>query len=182
MSNEPLGIYEELRARAERYSDLGRLRRQLVNHTTPANGAYAQPLNPFIRYLRNRVRVMGGPVAPNSRGSARHRLRTVWPEAELGISLATVIKTVIDESETTGWQMFSADQHWRVSRPRQVAMYMADRYCPGYSLPQIGFIFSRDHTTIMAGIEAVTIRLLNKDPLTVDLVAKSHARLRELAA
>jgi len=183
MSNEPLGIYEELRARADYYGELGeKLRRRLVYPVIAANGACAQPVNPFMNGLRRRIRAVGGPVASTSRGNARHRLRTIWPEAKFGVALFTVIKTVIDESEVTAGEIFSAHQTWRVSRPRQVAMYMVDRYCPDYSLPQIGFIFGRDHTTVIAAIDAVTIRLGTKHNETVDLVTKSHQRLHALVA
>lgn len=183
MSNEPLGIYEELRARADYYGDLGeKLRKRLIYLPVNTRGAFAQPVNPFMRYLRNRIRVAGPPVAAGSRGYARHSQRAVWPEAKLGVSLDTVIRTVVDESETTMGQIFSTNQTWAVARPRQAVMYMIDRYCPDYSLPQIGFIFSRDHTTVMAAIDAVNIRLGLKHPETVDLVSKSHRRLRELAS
>ena len=182
MSNEPLGIYAELRARADRYGELGvRLRRRLLS-PPPVNGASAQSINPFMRVLRNRIRGVGQPNAGWGLQQGRGGRRTIWPEARLGISLDTVIKTVIDESDITMGQMFSVWQGRRYARPRQVAMYMVDRYCPQYSLPQIGFVFNRDHTTVIAGIEAVTVRLLDKDPATVDLVAKSHKRLHEIAA
>jgi Bacterial dnaA protein helix-turn-helix len=182
MSNERLGIYEELRARADRYGELGeKLRRRLL-YPPPANGASAQSVNPFMRHLRNRIRMAGKPNAAWAWKAVNPRnMRTIWPEAKFGISLDTVIKTVIDESEITAQLMFSSWQARRYARPRQVVMYMVDRYCPQYSLPQIGFIFSRDHTTISAGIEAVTNRLLDKDSATVDLVTKSHKRLREIA-
>ena len=177
--NEPLGLYAELRDRADRYGELGvRLRKRLLD-PPPANGATAQSINPFMRNLRNRIRVVGKPNAEWGRqGRAQ---RTVWPEAQLGIALDTVIKAVIDESEITAGQMLSDWRGRRFTRPRQVAMYMIDRYCPQYSLPQIGFIFSRDHTTIMHSIEAVAARLLHKDPETVDLVTKAHKHLHEIA-
>jgi hypothetical protein len=178
MSNEPLGIYEELRARAERYGEGGeKLRRRLL-YPPPVNGASAQSVNPFMRYLRNHIRAAGKPNAARWRRDGK---RTIWPEAQLGIALDIVIKTVIDESEITAEQMFSPLRLRRYVRPRQVVMYMIDRYCPDYSLPQIGFIFSFDHTTISAGIDAVILRLLDEDRNTVDLVTKSHKRLREIA-
>jgi len=180
MSNERLGIYEELQARRDRYGDAARLRRQLL--MPASNGASAQSVNPFMRHLRTRIQMAGKPNSQPGRGATQHNKRTTWPEARLGVSLVTVIKTVIDDSEATMGEIFSTDRHRRVSRPRQVVFYMIDRYCPDYSLPQIGYIFSLDHTTIMAAIEAVTMRLLDKDQDTVDLVNRAHAHLRALAA
>jgi chromosomal replication initiation ATPase DnaA len=60
-------------------------------------------------------------------------------------------------------------------------MYMIDRYCPDYSLPQIGFIFGKDHTTIIHGIDAVRVRLLDRNNFTVDLVHRVHKALRAVA-
>ena len=177
--NEPLGLYAELRDRADRYGELGvRLRKRLLD-PPPANGATAQSINPFMRKLRNRILVAGKPNAEWGRqGRAQ---RTIWPEAQLGIALDTVIKAVIDESEITAGQMLSDWRGRRFTRPRQVTMYMIDRYCPQYSLPQIGFIFSRDHTTVLHSIEAVSTRLKDCCPETTALVTSAHQRLRELA-
>ena len=177
MSNEPLGIYEELRDRADRYSEAARIRRRNAYPPTVNNGAQAQPANPFMRILRNRIRAAGPPNALRQRGKLC-RFRAVWPEADLGISIDAVIKTVIDQSGIRSDEMFSIHQTNRIAKPRQVAMYMIDRYCPDYSLPQIGFIFGKDHTTIIHGIEAVRGRLLAGDAFTVDLTHRVHKALR----
>ena len=41
------------------------------------------------------------------------------------------------------------------ARPRQVCMYLIRERCPHMSLPMIGRIMNRDHTTIMHGLERV---------------------------
>lgn len=179
MSNEPLGIYQELRERAQ-YYEASKVRRRFVSPPRVTNGATAQSVNPFMIYLRNRIRVAGRPNAQRGRGANLRNMRTTWPEAGFGISIDAVIKAVIAESTIRGDEMFSVFQDRRVARPRQVAMYMIDRYCPDYSYPQLGFIFGRDHTTIMAGIEAVTERLLDKDRDTIELVAKVRTHLSSL--
>ncbi len=45
--------------------------------------------------------------------------------------------------------MLSARQARRIARPRQVAMYLCVDMLPACSLPQIGRLFARDHTTVM---------------------------------
>lgn len=55
-------------------------------------------------------------------------------------------------------EMVSARRAREVTRPRQVAMYLAKRLTPK-SLPDIGRLFGgRDHTTVIHGIRAVEQR------------------------
>ena len=47
MTNEPLGIYEELRALHEPLEDREHRRKRLLSMVPAYNGAYAQQQNPF---------------------------------------------------------------------------------------------------------------------------------------
>lgn len=55
-------------------------------------------------------------------------------------------------------EMRSARRAWGVSRPRQVAMYLAARLTPR-TLPEIGRRFGgRDHTTVIHAVKATEAR------------------------
>ena len=60
MSNEHLGIYEELRARARRFEARKAERKRMLNMGPAYNGAAAQQPNPFERKPRMPVLVEGG--------------------------------------------------------------------------------------------------------------------------
>lgn len=66
-----------------------------------------------------------------------------------------------------------------LARPRQVAMYIARQRCPHASLPVIGRVFRRDHTTVLHACAVVTERLTT-DPETRDLHDRIIAKLEEI--
>lgn len=71
--------------------------------------------------------------------------------------------------------MKSAQRGVDVSRPRQVAMFLAAELTPK-SLPDIGRCFCRDHTTVMHAIKAVKVRMAKDVELAMD-VGYLRARL-----
>lgn len=172
MSNEPLGIYEELKARREQFPD--HTRRKAFTGPT-ANGAYAQPYNPFGLQLRLKKR----PPFYVRRDTFERR-REVHPEAGLNLSIGEVVQVVLTESHTKPGDLLGPARARHLAWPRQIAIWAIDRYCPSYSLPDIGYVFSRDHTTIMHAIEAVDMRLKNQEPSTVALVASIRRHLASL--
>lgn len=174
MSNERLGIFEELRERAERYANQGEAIRKKIMGAGPAdNGAYAQLANPFTRALR----LKNGGKPYHSRGLDGRR-RAIWPEAELGLNVLEVVQAVLLESGMSTGDLMGYSRHRKFSWPRHVAMWAIDRYCPDYSLPEIGYMFHRDHTTVMHAIDATNVRLIHGDAQTRDLVARVQKRLR----
>jgi len=66
-------------------------------------------------------------------------------------------------------------RHYEVSRPRQVAMYLARKHTRA-SFPQIGRLFRRDHSTIVHGVQMVKQRLIGDAQLGRD-VAKIESIL-----
>jgi hypothetical protein len=52
--------------------------------------------------------------------------------------------------------LMSRDRRWEFSRPRQVAMFLARE--TGASLPEVGWHFNRDHSTILHAHRAVPQR------------------------
>jgi hypothetical protein len=181
--NEPLGIYEELRERAERYAEQGEATRRRIMGAGPApNGAYAQLVNPF--QVRLRLKNGGKPYhryrAPPSSARAARR-RAIWPEAVLGLNIVQVVQAVILESGLSAADLMTESRTKRVAWPRHVTMWAIDRYCPDYSLPEIAYVFRKDHTTVLHGIEATNVRLANDCPTTKPLVANVRRRLLHAA-
>lgn len=75
-------------------------------------------------------------------------------------------------------EMISARRARDVSRPRQVAMYLA-RELTCHSLPRIGYYFGdRDHTTVMHGIREVKKRI-GTDIALRQRIVRLKRRLRD---
>jgi hypothetical protein len=182
MSNERLGIFEELREKAERYAHQGEAIRRRIEGAGPVtkNGAFAQQVNPFslgALRLRSRKGYHRREVPPT--GGTRRR--ATWPEGHLGLNVVQVVQAVVLESGLTTGELMGLRRDRRVAWPRHVAMWAVDRYCPEYSLPEIAYMFRRDHTTVMHGIEATQVRLINGDAETKTLVANVRQRLAAIA-
>jgi hypothetical protein len=182
--NEPLGLYDELRERAERYASQGETARRKIMGAGPAvaNGAYAQLVNPFLvtrlrqKHAQPFYRRKHYDVPP-----AGKRLRAIWPEAKLDLNVVQVVQAVVLESGLTAGELLGPDRNRRLAWPRHVAMWAIDRYCPEYSLPEIAYMFRRDHSTVMHGIDATNVRLADHCPDTKALVAGVRQRLAAAA-
>jgi chromosomal replication initiator protein len=72
-------------------------------------------------------------------------------------------------------EMRSKRRAQRVSRPRQIAMYLARELTPK-SLPHIGQLFDRDHTTVISAIKRIDL-LKTIDGDIADDLAALRARL-----
>jgi hypothetical protein len=178
MSNEPLGIVEEGRRKAEYYSHHN-TRQRILNVGPIRNGSpYSEPINPFgprgLLRLRNNRK-------PYFLTGISARRRPIWPEHRLGIDIERVVQAVSLESGVPISNLVSWHRERRVSMPRHAAMYLIDRYCPEYSLPDLGYIFHRDHTTVMHAIEATNIRLDTGDVYMTKLIKNVRARLNAIA-
>lgn len=184
MSNEPLGIFEELRERAEYYARQSEALRKRILGAGPvtANGPYAQTTNPFqppppkpkVRMKSNKPFHKGRP--PSSAPGGRRR--AVWPESKLGLNVVQVVQAVVLESGIAVGELLGPCRKRYLAWPRHVAIWAIDRYCPDYSLSEIAYMFDdRDHSSIMHGIEATNVRLANDEPQTRKLVANVRRRL-----
>jgi hypothetical protein len=179
MTNEPLGIVEEGQRRYTYYADYMR-RRVLATGPQTRGAPYAEPVNPFGSRQTIRLRNNRKPFHLLT-GSAAMRRRAIWPEAHYGLNISQVAQAVALEAGIGLGELLSSNRERRLAWPRHVAMYLIDRYCPDYSLPDVAFVFHRDHTSVMYGIEATLVRLEKGEPGTKELVAKVHARLRAIA-
>jgi chromosomal replication initiator protein len=65
-------------------------------------------------------------------------------------------------------EMTSDRRAREVARPRQIAMYLARETTPK-SLPDIGRLFKRDHTTVMHAIRRVESLMGEDDDFAVDV-------------
>jgi hypothetical protein len=177
MANEPLGIYEELQRRRQ-YFD--RLKTRIQKSGPTQVGSYAQPFNPFI----GRLVTIGKPyfeAGINGKGAPGRPHRQRKPEAQLGLNIIQVVQAVCLESGLTPGDLMSPSHARRLAVPRHVAMWAADLYCPEYSLPQLGYFFDRDHTSVYQGIARVNRKLMAGQSETVGLVAKVKQHLEALA-
>ena len=178
MANERLGIFEELAERRERYAQKSDSLRARILGVGPItfNGPHAETTNPFTRGLR--VRSPGGRFHETHDGWRR---RAIWPEAKFKLNLVTVVQAVVIESRLTVADMMGDSRKKHIAWPRHVAMWAVDRYCPDYSLAEIAYVFRRDHTTVMHGIQATNDRLRTGNAGTRILVANVQMRLHTIA-
>lgn len=183
MTNERLGIYEELRAKSKQYE-----RKRALHIGTAYNGAYSQPTNPFVPPLPTPTVPLAVQVKKREGGyyhqhphRKRGGQRKIWPESELGVNIGQILQAVCIEADLTYEDMSCVARSRRFAWPRHVAMYMIDRYCPSYALTEIAKLFRRDHTTVMHGIMVTSERLLDGDIRTTTLVANVHQRLASIA-
>jgi chromosomal replication initiator protein len=72
-------------------------------------------------------------------------------------------------------EMVSQRKGRAVARPRQVAMYLARELTP-LSLPAIGRMFARDHTTVIHAIATIEA-IMRNDPVFAASVAMLHHNL-----
>src|SRR5215468_11016356 len=150
--NEPLGIFEELQERAQRYKRYVERDRYKAIMSGPAeNGACAQTVNPFERRLQKVL--WRTPYIHQIERTHRNdlRRRPIWPESKLGLSVVTVMQAVALESGIPIADLLGPRRERRLAWPRHVICWALDRYCPHYSLPQIGQMLHRDHTSVMHG-------------------------------
>jgi chromosomal replication initiator protein len=88
--------------------------------------------------------------------------RTSCPEIE------RIKELVAAQFRTTVRHLSGPQRYRRLVRARQVAMWLA-RNTTSHSLPEIGWAFERDHTTVMHGIEKVD-EIMGNDPAFAALV------------
>jgi len=77
------------------------------------------------------------------------------PEIVLPLCARKIVKAVSAAYEVRTAELYGPLRTARLVRPRQVAMYLIRRQTK-LSLPQIGMILNRDHTTVIHGIKRVT--------------------------
>lgn len=77
--------------------------------------------------------------------------------------ICEVIKAVAEHFGVSVENILGRQSHRSISRPRQIAMYMAREHC-GKSTTALGREFGRDHTTVIYGAEKIA-RQVDADPM-----------------
>lgn len=95
-----------------------------------------------------------GPKLPPAPAVASPALVSLLP-----LSIRAVSYAVSREFGVSMADLISHRRFWHIARPRQVAMYLAEKLT-GKSLPQIGlFLGGRDHTTVLHGVRRIAAML-----------------------
>lgn len=90
-----------------------------------------------------------------------------------------VLRRVCEAEGVTMADMLSARRHREIARPRQMAMYLA-REMTLATLPMIGRVMRRDHTTVLHGVR--TIRsLMERDAAVAASIAAIRGKALERA-
>ncbi len=96
--------------------------------------------------------------------------------AAYSATLENIVQNVCLEFGVTRAEIMGAARHSRVVVPRQVISWLAYKYSK-LTLPAIGRIMDRDHTTILEGYRRTDQRIVNQKEFS-DRVALLEARLR----
>ena len=75
------------------------------------------------------------------------------------LRMIDVVDAVAAETDQSRAALLGTGQGRRLAGFRQLAMYLLRQCCAGASLPTIGFILGRDHTTVLYGIRRAEARL-----------------------
>lgn len=172
MSNEHLGIVEEGIARRQ-WVD------KLKQREAPASG-YTAPRHRPPPLIPNRLR-QGGYWGKGRTNNGKRR--KTYPEGELGLNLLTVVQAVVSETGLTHAELLRpARSRTRPLRSRYVLAWALDRYCPDYSLNELGYLFDhKDHTSVMHNIRRTQELLEEGHPEVTLLVANLRLRLAAIA-
>ena len=113
----------------------------------------------------------------------RHRLESIElelasmitdaGESSADIEWLVIVDIVAGLAGITRDDILGQRRHRRIAWPRQIACYLIRRRCIT-SLPRIGQLMGRDHTTILHAERAVAKRLLEREPETVQLIAAAE--------
>ena len=95
---------------------------------------------------------------------AHQALKHLAPNGEKRITLEAIIKAVAADWELTPAQLKQKTNERKITRPRQIAMYLAKQLTSA-SLPEIGRAFgNKHHTTVLHSIEVVEkLRQVNQE-------------------
>ena len=106
--------------------------------------------------------LMGKPITLEL---AEEAIRDVFRENPgLRPTPALILKEVAKYYSITIDKLSSSNRSKEMVQPRQVAMYLV-RHLTDYSLPEIGKVFSRDHTTVLHSIHKIDEYLKNTEDM-----------------
>jgi chromosomal replication initiator protein len=91
-------------------------------------------------------------------------LEDLLPQAEAEIPAALIMEETAKYFGLTVDDLISKSRSRPLTTARHVAMYLV-RECTGMTLPKIGEIFARDHTTALHGINKIDSSMRNREPI-----------------
>jgi chromosomal replication initiator protein len=93
--------------------------------------------------------------SPITLGMAQQALKPILPSQERRISIDSVVRAVAERFSLQPSQLKQKTNSHNISRPRQIAMYLA-KELTGASLPELGRAFGgKHHTTVLHSIRKV---------------------------
>ncbi len=119
----------------------------------------AKSINSNVRQLEGTVKkmkalneLMGKPITSEL---AEEAIRDVYKESPgLNPTPDLIMKEVAKYYNISADKLSSANRSREMVQPRQVAMYLV-RHLTNYSLPEIGKVFERDHSTVLHSINKI---------------------------
>ena len=111
---------------------------------------------------------------------AEQALEDLLPQAEAEIPAALIMEETAKYFGLTVDDLTSKSRSRPLTTARHVAMYLV-RECTGMTLPKIGEIFARDHTTALHGINKIDSSMRNREPIyrqvqDLSRIVRSRAR------
>jgi chromosomal replication initiator protein len=111
---------------------------------------------------------------------AEQALEDLLPQAEAEIPATLIMEETAKYFGLTVDDLTSKSRSRPLTTARHVAMYLV-RECTGMTLPKIGEIFARDHTTALHGINKIDSSMRNREPLyrqvqDLSRIVRSRAR------
>jgi chromosomal replication initiator protein len=111
---------------------------------------------------------------------AEQALEDLLPQAEAEIPAALIMEETAKYFGLTVDDLTSKSRSRPLTTARHVAMYLV-RECTGMTLPKIGEIFARDHTTALHGINKISSSMRNREPIyrqvqDLSRIVRSRAR------
>lgn len=182
--DDEIGIYAEARRRAQLYASQNEtLRRKILGN---GSYAYAETVNPFDP-PKPKPQLVRQRLAPFWVAHASTRIRrrvqhcTNLTDIDLNVTPMQIVTSVCRASHNNVGEMMNGySREYAISRPRQMAMYLIACYSE-LSLPQIGFLFCKDHTTVMHAIRVVPKRVYDGDERAVALLGNVLDELKAAA-
>jgi len=101
---------------------------------------------------------------PISQELAEQALEDLLPQAEAEIPAPLILEETARYYGLTVQDLVSKSRSRPLTTARHVAMYLV-RETTGMSLPKLGDLFDRDHTTVMHGISKIDRNMRNREPV-----------------
>ena len=95
-------------------------------------------------------------------------------------SMAGVLAATLEASGVRREVLISEERKGRITKWRHAAMYVCREQ--GYSLPQIGAVFARDHSSVSHAVKTIRRRVGEQHPATMVMVGAIRAELGDLEA